>query len=71
MAVQALRQAGPAAIVVAVPVAPPSVCEELAGEADEVVCVSMPAAFEAVGQAFADFHQVGDDEVRHLLATRP
>ncbi len=25
--------------------------------------------FEAVGQVFADFHQVTDDEVRELLAT--
>jgi putative phosphoribosyl transferase len=27
----------------------------------------MPARFEAVGQVFADFHQVSDDEVRELL----
>jgi len=42
---------------------------ELAAEADDVVCASMPQDFEAVGQAFADFHQVSDDEVRELLAT--
>ena len=29
----------------------------------------MPPGFEAVGQVFADFHQVSDDEVRELLAT--
>jgi putative phosphoribosyl transferase len=29
----------------------------------------MPDDFEAVGQVFADFHQVSDDEVRDLLAT--
>jgi putative phosphoribosyl transferase len=28
----------------------------------------MPTAFEAVGQVYADFHQVSDDEVRELLA---
>jgi predicted phosphoribosyltransferase len=31
----------------------------------------MPDDFDAVGQVFVDFHQVSDDEVRDLLATRP
>ena len=70
-AVRAVRAAGPEAIVVAVPVGPPSACEQLAQEADDVVCAMMPPAFEAVGQVFADFHQVTDDEVRELLATPP
>ena len=68
-AVRALRAAGPEAIVVAVPVGPRSVCQALAQEADDVVCATMPDDFEAVGQVFADFHQVSDDEVRALLAT--
>jgi putative phosphoribosyl transferase len=69
--VRALRASEPGSIVVAVPVGPPSACEELAREADEVVCASMPSDFEAVGQVFADFHQVTDDEVRELLTTPP
>jgi putative phosphoribosyl transferase len=68
-AVRAARAAKPAQLVVAVPVGPPSACRELASEADEVVCATMPAGFEAVGQVFEDFHQVTDDEVRELLAT--
>ncbi|MCV7314104.1 phosphoribosyltransferase [Mycolicibacillus parakoreensis] len=68
VAVQAVRAGGPAAVVVAVPVAPPSVSETLGREADAVVAVYTPEAFEAVGQAFVDFHQVSDDEVRALLA---
>jgi predicted phosphoribosyltransferase len=68
-AVRALRAMGPASITVAVPVGPPSACEELAQEADDVVCATMPPDFEAVGQVFVDFHQVTDDEVRDLLAT--
>lgn len=68
-AVRALRAAGPEAIVVAVPVGPSSACRQLADEADVVVCVTTPPDFEAVGQVFADFHQVTDDEVRELLAT--
>jgi putative phosphoribosyl transferase len=31
----------------------------------------MPDDFDAVGQVFADFHQVSDDEVRELLGTPP
>lgn len=68
-AVRAVRAAKPQSIVVAVPVGPQSVCEELAREADDVVCATMPPAFEAVGQAYADFHQISDDEVRELLNT--
>jgi putative phosphoribosyl transferase len=68
-AVRALRATGPRSVVVAVPVGPASACRELAREADEVVCAIMPASFEAVGQAYADFHQVTDGEVRELLAT--
>jgi predicted phosphoribosyltransferase len=68
-AVRAIRGAKPQSIVVAVPVGPESVCHELAREADDVVCATMPPAFEAVGQVYGDFHQVSDDEVRDLLTT--
>ena len=72
-AVQALREADPAQIVIAVPAAPESTCREFAGIVDEVVCASMPTPFLAVGESFWDFRQVTDDEVRDLLArpTRP
>jgi putative phosphoribosyl transferase len=69
--VRALRASDPESVVVAVPVGPPSVCQELAREADDVVCATMPNDFEAVGQVFVDFHQVTDDEVRELLANPP
>jgi putative phosphoribosyl transferase len=68
-AVRALRATGPEAIIVAVPVGPQSACQELAQEADDVVCATMPPDFEAVGQVFVDFHQVTDYEVRELLST--
>jgi putative phosphoribosyl transferase len=69
VAVQAVRTAAPARLVVAVPVGPREACRALRPDADEVVCVSTPTRFEAVGQVFADFHQVSDDEVRELLNT--
>ncbi|MGO9383814.1 MAG: erythromycin esterase family protein [Mycobacterium sp.] len=68
-AVQALREAEPAHIVIAVPAAPESTCREFAGLVDDVVCASMPTPFFAVGESFWDFRQVSDEEVRELLAT--
>src|SRR5256714_7192552 len=66
-AVQALRALGPARIVVAVPAAPESTCQELAAEVDEVVCATTPSPFFAVGASYYDFTQTTDDEVRELL----
>ncbi len=59
-AVAALRRQHPAKIIVAVPVAPPSTCEILRAEADEVVCVATPEPFYAVGQWYKDFDQTTD-----------
>ena len=66
-AVKALRQAGAAKIVVAVPVGPPETCQEMAEEADEAVCATAPEFFHAVGQYYDDFAQTTDDEVCDLL----
>jgi predicted phosphoribosyltransferase len=76
-AVAALRQQRPAEIVIAVPVAPPSVCEDLSADADRVVCAETPEPFSAVGLWYQDFSQTTDEEVRNLLnessarSTRP
>ncbi len=67
-AVRALRALGPARVVVAVPVAPPSTCDRLRSEADEVVCAYTPEPFWAVGAWYEDFTQTTDEEVRTLLA---
>jgi predicted phosphoribosyltransferase len=68
-AVQALRGMGPSAIVVAVPAAPLSTCQEFAELADDVVCATTPDPFLAVGEWYWDFAQVTDEEVRDLLGT--
>lgn len=68
-ALAALRTAAPARLVAAVPVGPKRIGRALRPDADEVACVACPRGFAAVGQAFADFHQISDDEVRDLLAT--
>jgi len=66
-ALRAVRRRRPGRLVLAVPIAPPDTVEALRHEVDEVVCLSMPADFFAIGQFYADFDQVGDDEVRALL----
>lgn len=67
-AVEALRRQGAGQIVVGVPVASPSTCAEFEEEVDEIVCVRTPERFLAVGVWYDAFPQVGDDEVRALLA---
>ncbi|MET9019205.1 erythromycin esterase family protein [Actinopolymorpha sp. NPDC004070] len=66
-AIRALRGLHPERIVVAVPAAPSSTCQELADLADEVVCATTPTPFFAVGQSYWDFTQTTDEEVRDLL----
>jgi len=64
----ALRQQNPACIVVAVPLAPLDTVERLRAEVDEVICLTTPEPFFAVGQGYRDFSQTTDDEVREILA---
>jgi predicted phosphoribosyltransferase len=66
-AVAALRQQGPAHIVVAVPVGAAETCDELRRIADEVACVRNPEPFWAVGIWYEDFSQTTDEEVHDLL----
>jgi predicted phosphoribosyltransferase len=66
-ATRALRTRNPAAIVVAVPVAPAETCRAMEGEADEVVCASTPELFLAVSTAYERFGQTTDEEVVDLL----
>jgi predicted phosphoribosyltransferase len=66
-AVAAVRHQHPARVVVAVPAAAESACRELERDADQVVCAATPEPFMAVGQAYRDFAQTTDEEVRALL----
>jgi putative phosphoribosyl transferase len=67
VALQALAGSGARKVVLAVPVAPPAVLASLPVEPENLVCLLMPAGFQAVGQYYADFGQVADDEVVALL----
>jgi predicted phosphoribosyltransferase len=68
-AVQGLRRLRPGRVVMAVPTAPESTCEAFEAVVDDVVCATTPVPFFAVGQAYRDFRQTTDDEVRNLLQT--
>ena len=66
-AVMALRGAGAAGVVVAVPVGAPGTCRELEDMADALVCLQAPRMFSAVGQWYEDFGQTTDEEVEAIL----
>jgi putative phosphoribosyl transferase len=66
-AVAALKQRQPARIIIAVPTAAPSTCDEFVVEVDELVCVIRPEPFIAVGYWYRQFSQTSDEEVRSLL----
>jgi predicted phosphoribosyltransferase len=66
-ALQAIKKAVPAKLVLAVPVAPPDTVKVLSPEADEMVCLASPDNFYAVGQYYTHFEQVEDDEVMAIL----
>ena len=69
-AVLALKQQQPARIVIAVPVGARETCDRLRRLADEVICLSMPEPFNAVGLWYDDFLQTTDDEVKRFVAGR-
>ncbi|MFC9944437.1 phosphoribosyltransferase family protein [Streptomyces pratensis] len=67
-ACQVVRAQGAAHVVLAVPVASPDVAARLREDVDEVVCLSTPKLFTAVGEWYRDFSQTSDEEVVSLLA---
>ena len=62
-ACQVARAEGARRVVLAVPVAPHDWTSRLAGAADELISVSTPRRFSAIGQFYGDFTQTGDDDV--------
>ncbi|HHY76658.1 MAG TPA: phosphoribosyltransferase [Firmicutes bacterium] len=66
-ALQYLRRKGPKELVLAVPVAPQDTIDLLEPLIDAVVCPLRPAVFHAVGEWYAAFEQVSDEEVRRIL----
>jgi predicted phosphoribosyltransferase len=55
-------------VIVAVPVGAIEACDDLAREADLVICPWTPVPFGAVGNYYRNFAPTTDAEVRTLLA---
>ncbi|BAT54126.1 Phosphoribosyltransferase [Nostoc sp. NIES-3756] len=75
IAIATLKKQQPRELVVAVPVAAASTCEELQAEVDKVVCVMIPEDLYAlalpapgIGIWYENFEQTTDAEVCELLA---
>jgi putative phosphoribosyl transferase len=66
-ACQIARAHGAARVVLAVPVAPAGWQARIGDAADEMVCVSTPHGFAAIGQYYARFSRVSDGEVLACL----
>lgn len=66
-ALHALRAKHPEKLICAVPVAPPETLTKVRPHCDEVVCLETPYDFYAVGQFYAEFPQVDDEEVIRIL----
>jgi len=67
-AVRYVQSLDPAKVIVAVPIGSRPACLRLAKEVDDLVCLTAPEPFYAVGQWYRDFHPVSDIEVQNLLA---
>lgn len=67
VALEAVRAAGPARVILAIPVAPADAVESLSHSCDRVVCLETPEPFGAIGYFYDDFHQVSDEEVIRQL----
>ncbi|MHA1190311.1 MAG: phosphoribosyltransferase, partial [Alphaproteobacteria bacterium] len=66
-ALKALRRRKPKKLVLAVAVAPQDTVDRLKEEVDELICLTIPEPFYAIGLYYRDFSQVGDAEVIALL----
>ena len=66
-ALHGLRHQQPDRLVCAVPVAAPDSLARVRPLADEVICLSAPEDFQAVGQYYRHFDQVEDGQVIALL----
>lgn len=54
-------------LIIAVPLAPREILEDLNRAADKVMVLYTPEPFGAVGRFYHDFNQVSDDEVKEMM----
>lgn len=67
-AIASIRSQGPRQLIVAVPLAAPSICEDLRGHVDTVICGATPHPFRYLGLWYEDFAPTTDEDVCQLLS---
>lgn len=67
-AIACLKGQEPAGILLAIPVAPVQVAESLKELVDDLICLATPEPFGSVGQYYADFPPVTDEDVKLILS---
>jgi putative phosphoribosyl transferase len=70
-AASVLRRSGSGPVILATPVAAPSICASLRTCFDEVICLQTPLRFGSVGRHYEQFEQVSIAQVRRLLDGSP
>ena len=69
-ALASVRKKGAKAVVIAIPVGPPSTIKELEKVTDHVICLYTPEEFYAIAEFYEDFSQTNDEEVKRLFMLR-
>jgi putative phosphoribosyl transferase len=67
-AIATIKHQQPRELILAIPVAGVSTCQELASEVNKVVCVLMPENLYAIGMWYENFAQTTDAEVCELVS---
>ncbi|MEX0617096.1 MAG: phosphoribosyltransferase [Candidatus Woykebacteria bacterium] len=66
-AIRSVKREGASKVIIAVPVSPRGTVEHFKGIVDDIIVLSVPSSFLAIGQFYSDFPQVSDEEVISLL----
>ncbi|MEM2760738.1 MAG: phosphoribosyltransferase family protein [Nitrososphaerales archaeon] len=66
-AIQWVKEQKPKKLIVAVPVGPIDTIDRLRQVVDEVIVISSPIFFGAVGEFYQDFTQVSDSQVQEIM----
>ncbi len=66
-AIDLVKKENPKKIIVAIPVGSAEAVAMLKRKADQVICLSIPGSFMAIGQFYQQFEQVEDEEAIRLL----
>lgn len=67
VAIAAIKSQQPARIIVAVPICPDEVVDEIRQLVDDFICLLHPSNFGAVGECYDSFPAVEDSEVKMML----